>query len=111
MMKVALNRYSLLFHIVESDSPPISSATIETHPFGLPPFELRSIWVFELRGMDHLLEIISAKGVPVEVCYSTYWSGDTLADPGERLFGISLVDDPKFNIDPRDRPIKLSPNS
>jgi hypothetical protein len=44
----------------------------------------------------------------IQVSLSSFWSGD-LKNAGERLFGLSLIDDPNHVIDPRDRPVWIGP--
>jgi hypothetical protein len=106
-MKFAVNRYSLNLLPILTDPPPIPGASTEALPFGLPPFEMRSVWVFELTGLDELLALTRTLGVSLELSESPYWSGNSLSDPGNRLFGISLIDDPNYQIPPQDRPVAI----
>jgi hypothetical protein len=106
-MKFAVNRYDLNFHVILEDPAPIPDAQLEHHPFGLPPFEIRPIWTVDIADLDQLLGLIERLGTSLDVSRSGFWSGFDLANPGERLFGISLIDDPTYEIDPRDRPIPI----
>jgi hypothetical protein len=85
--------------------PPLPAAIVEDHPFGIPPIEIRSIWVFEINDLAQILSVVESKGLCLEISYSGYWSGSTLTEPGERLFGISLYED--LGIDRRRRPIRI----
>jgi hypothetical protein len=107
IMKFAVNRYNIIFHAVITDPPPIAGAQIEQLLFGLPPFEVRPIWTIDIRDLAQLTELIESLGVSMDVSKSAYWTGSDFRDPGQRLFGISLIDDPSYKIDPRDRPIKI----
>jgi hypothetical protein len=42
-MRFAVNRYSVDFHVIAQDGAPLAGAILETHAFGIPPFELREI--------------------------------------------------------------------
>jgi hypothetical protein len=107
IMKFALNRYNIDFHAVITDPPPIAGAQIEELMFGLPPFEVRPIWTVDIRDLAQITELIESLGVSMEVSKSGYWTGPDVRDPGQRLFGISLIDDPNYQIDPRDYPIRI----
>jgi hypothetical protein len=107
IMKFALNRYNIDFHAVITDPPPIAGAQIEELMFGLPPFEVRPIWTVDIRDLAQITELIESLGVSMEVSKSGYWTGPDVRDPGERLFGISLIDDPNYQIYPRDHPIRI----
>lgn len=106
-MEFAVNRYKVNFHAIPSDPPPLPGARLEARPFGWPPFEMREIWIMEIDGLEELLRTIRAMDTDFEVSLSAYWSGPRIGAPGHCLFGISLVDDPKFAIDPRDRPVEI----
>src|SRR5262249_15658338 len=106
-MKFAVNRYNIDFHVVLDDLPPLPEARLETHPFGHPPFEMRPIWTVEIGTLEQLLSIVRGGGTILDVSESAYWSGDSLKDPGVRLFGIALIDHPTRGIDPRDQPVRL----
>ena len=106
-MRFALNRYDINFRVIVADGPPIPGAKLEVHPFGLPPFERRDIWMIEVRNLDHVCELAQHLGTQLNISESSYWSGTTLSEPGNRLFGISVIDDPSAEIDPRDKPIRV----
>jgi hypothetical protein len=93
-MKFAVNRYNIDCHAVITDPAPIPGAQIEQLLFGLPPIEIRSIWTFDIRDFAELTEIIESLGVSMKVSKSAYWTGPDVHAPEERLFGISLIDDP-----------------
>jgi len=106
-MKFATNRYDVDFHVVLEDPAPMAGAQLEHHPFGVPPFEIRPIWVVEIADLRDLLDRIQQLGVSLEISLSGYWSGLSLGDPGRRLFGIGLIDDPDYKVDPRDEPLQI----
>lgn len=105
--KFALNRYDVDFHAVVDDPPPIADAVLEWHPFGIPPYELRQIWVFEIGTLEEIVARVDALDLEMCLSRSGYWSGSSLEDLGERLYGIATVGDWSFPIDPRDRPIRI----
>jgi hypothetical protein len=107
-MKFAVNRYNIDCHAVITDPAPIPGAQIEQLLFGLPPFDVRPIWTIDIRDLTQLTELIESLGIPMEVSKSGFWTGSDFRDPGERLLGISLIDDPNYQIDPRDRPIRIT---
>jgi hypothetical protein len=108
-MKFAINRYNVGYRIVKSDPLSISEVKLEVLPFGIPrPFELREIWTLEISRLEELLSLIEYLGIAARVSLSPYWLGD-MTQIGKRLFGISLLDDPDHDIDPRDRPIWIRP--
>ncbi|MFZ0425816.1 MAG: hypothetical protein WAL80_23305 [Xanthobacteraceae bacterium] len=104
-MKFALNRYNVNDPLISGDPPPIPNISKESHPFGEPPFEVRSIWVFEMNDFADITRMISSGEKAVELSLSGYCSGSSLAEPGERLFGISLYDN--LDIDPWGHPIRI----
>lgn len=106
-MRFAVNRYNVSFHVVLEDPAPLPDARLEHHPFGRPPFEMRSIWMVEISDLQELLDLTQKVGVNLELSHSAYWSGASLEIPGERLYGISVIDDPHYEIDPRDRPKRI----
>ena len=106
-MKFATNRYDVDFHVVLEDPAPIAGTQLEHHPFGVPPFDNRPIWTVEIASLCDLLDRIQKLSVSLEVSLSGYWSGASLEDPGQRLFGIGLIDDPEYEIDPRNKPLQI----
>ena len=107
-MKFAVNRYDVDFHIIPDDPAPLPAAQIEEHPFGVPPVEIRPIWMIEIANLETILKLVVEQGLILQLSLSGYWSGADRENPGQRLFGISLIDDPDYEIDPRDRPILLA---
>jgi hypothetical protein len=107
-MRLVTNFYSLDFHASGDEHPPIAGAKREVLPFGLPPFELRAIWTFELSDFAFLISTIKENGVSLILSESAFWSGPSIQSPGERLLGVSVIDDPNAAIDPRDQPLRLS---
>ena len=107
-MKLVANYYSLNFHVMEQDKPPIAGARLERLPFGVPPFELRLTWTVEITDLESLVDQVKHRGISLNLCESPFWSGTSIEQPGERYFGVSVVDDPEAQIDPRDQPIKLT---
>jgi hypothetical protein len=107
-MKVVVNRYSVDFHATPREQPPIPGATLEDHPFGLPPFEMRPIWTIDIQSLNDLFALIDREHVSLDLSRSGYWSGPDFQECGERLFGIALIDDHTWeDVDPRDRPIAI----
>ena len=106
-MKFAVNRHQIGFHAVITDPAPIPGARVEHLLYGLPPFEVRPIWTTDIDDLGQLMDLADRFGVSLDLSKSPYWSGSDFHDPGERLFGISLVDDPSYEIDPRDRPVMI----
>lgn len=93
-MKIVVNHYSIEFHAVITDPAPIPGAKVERLLYGLPPFEVRPIWTADIDDLARLTEIIDRQDVLLDLCKSPYWSGQDFNNPGERLFGISLIDNP-----------------
>ena len=106
-MKFVINRYNIDFHVILEDPPPIPGARLEHHAWGLPPVEVRPIWTVEFADLMQLLDAIERLGVCLDVSKSAYWSEADVANPGERLFGLSVTDDWSCEVDPRDRPIQI----
>lgn len=92
-MKFAVNQYNVNFHVQTGDSPPIAGAMLEEHPFGIPPLELRQVWIADINDLSHILKTIDHNGTIVDVSKSGYWSGNSLDNPGERLYGLGIYDD------------------
>lgn len=107
-MKFAVNRYKIGYHAVITDPAPIVGARVEHLLYGLPPFEVRPIWTADIDDLAQLLGIVDRLGVSLDLSRSAYWTGRDFHNPGERLFGISLIDDPSYEVDPRDRPIRIA---
>jgi len=107
--KFALNRYNVDFHAVVDDPPPLADAVLEWHPFGIPTYELRQIWIVEIDTLEEILARVDALDLRICVSGSGYWSGNTFENLGERLYGIATVGDRSFPVDPRDRPIRIVP--
>jgi hypothetical protein len=95
-MKLVVNHYNIEFQAVIADPAPIPGAKVEHLLYGIPPSEIRQIWTTDIDDLSQLMEIIDRQGVLLNLSRSPYWSGQDLHDPGERLFGISLVDDPNY---------------
>lgn len=108
-MKFAVNRYSLTYHIVKDDPLPMPVG-LESLPFGLPTaFEMREIWTIDISNLDELLALVQRLGMSVELSQSPFWSGPSVADAGDHLFGLSLFDDYNVHlIDPRDAPVLVA---
>ena len=111
MMKPVANYYSLNFHVMPGQVPPIAGAQLETLPFGVPPFELRPIWTFQANELSVLAELIRNRGITINFGESPYWSGPTVDNAGSRLFGVAVLDDPDAKIDPGDGPIGIARRS
>lgn len=107
-MKAVANRYRIDFHIDRDDPPPIPGLRIEARPFGIPPFEMRQIWTFDLTRLEELLNILRDNSVELTVSLSPYWSGSSIEVPGTQLLGVALVDDLNHRIDSRDAPIPIA---
>ena len=108
-MKFAVGRYNVDFHPVPSDPAPVSGAVLEDHAFGIPPREVRSIWVAEISSLEDLLEALQGGQAEINLSVSGYWTGETISSPGERMYGLGVFDDPSFGIDTRPRPVMLAP--
>jgi hypothetical protein len=111
LVKFALNRYNVNHHVQPVDPPPMPDARLEEHPFGTTPFELRQIWIVEVDHLAQILTVVDQERAYVDFSLSAFWSGNSLEDPGERLYGIAVFDDPSYPIDPRDRPIMIARES
>lgn len=108
-MKFAVNQYNVNFHVRAGDSPPIAGAILEEHPFGIPPLELRQIWIADINDLSHILETVDRYGAAIDVSKSGYWSGNSLDNPGERLYGLGIYDDK--SIDAPEQPIRIVPSA
>jgi hypothetical protein len=97
-MKFVVNRYNIDLPIRPEDSPPMAECTQTYLPYGLPPFEMRQIWVIELVSLEDLTRVIEKNGAIFDVSKSGFWSGTDIQQPGERLFGMALMDDPSFEF-------------
>jgi len=64
---------------------------------------------FEISTLEELLGLVQQIGMSAEVCQSPYWSGTSASHAGQRLFGLSLIDNPNQHlIDPRDAPVLIA---
>ncbi len=108
-MKFAVNRDNVNFHVQAGDSPPIAGAMLEEHPFGIPPLELRQIWVAYIDDLSHILETVDRNGAAIDVSRSGYWSGNSLENPGERLYGLGITDDKGLDAD--EQSIRVVPSA
>jgi len=91
------------------DPLPIAGVTLEVLPFGVDwAFELREIWTLKISDLVELLALVQRLRMAIRISVSPYWSGDSLENPGEPLFGFAVMDDPKVHpVHPRNRPILI----
>ena len=108
-MRFAANWYQIEFEIMPENPPPLPGARLEVRPFGIPPIEMREIWVAEVDCLEVILERILEMRVAMDISLSAYWSGPSIDDPGERLFGLALIDEYDLPPDPRETPTALGP--
>jgi hypothetical protein len=106
-MKFVANRYSLNFHIVKEEPLPLPGLTLEKRFFGLPPYELRDVWTVEISTLEDMTQLIQSLEATFELSLSAFWTGDDLENPGQRMHGISVIDDNSHLIDSRDAPVLL----
>jgi hypothetical protein len=108
-MKFAINQYNVNYPVVPGDKAPLPNAVIESHPFGMPPFEMRSVWVADINELAEIVRVISTGELVMEFSLSGYWSGSSLAEPRERLLGVGLYEN--LNTDPGRPPVRIVPKN
>jgi hypothetical protein len=103
-VRFAANWYNVDYHIVKENGPPIDGASAMRLPFGVPPFEMREIWVVEASSISQIADWVNKNALTVTVSSSGFWLGDSIENPGERMLGLGVCDDVSRTIDERDLP-------
>jgi len=106
-VKFAVNRGRIELRYVVEDPPPLPFGSIEQHPYGCPPREMRPIWVANVASLEELLEVVARENFVISISNSGYWSGKSIEAPGKLMFGIAVFDDWESPPDARDLPIEI----